>query len=213
MKRIEIAELLTNGSDYLGKTVLVKGWVRAFRSNRFIQLNDGSCMGNIQAVIDFENIAEAILKRITIGSSISVEGELVSSQGAGQAYEIQVSTITIIGDAHPDEVQKTVLQPKKHSFDFLREQAHLRFRTNTFGAVFRIRHAASFAIHQFFNNRGFNYIHTPILTGSDAEGAGEMFRVSTLDPKSPPVDDEGKVDFSKDFFWLTRKIIDGSFHS
>ena len=200
MKRIEIAELRTNGSDYLGKTVMVKGWVRAFRSNRFIQLNDGSCMGNIQAVIDFENIAEAILKRITTGSSISVEGELVSSQGAGQAYEIQASTIAIIGDAHPDEVQKTVLQPKKHSFDFLREQAHLRFRTNTFGAVFRIRHAASFAIHQFFNNRGFNYIHTPILTGSDAEGAGEMFRVSTLDPKSPPLDDEGKVDFSKDFF-------------
>ena len=118
MKRIEIAELRTNGSDYLGKTVLVKGWVRAFRSNRFIQLNDGSCMGNIQAVIDFENIAEAILKRITTGSSISVEGELVSSQGAGQAYEIQVSTITIIGDAHPDEVQKTVLQPKNTALIF-----------------------------------------------------------------------------------------------
>ena len=156
-------------------------------------------MGNIQAVIDFENIAETILKRITTGSSISVEGELVSSQGAGQAYKIQASTIAIIGDAQPDEVQKTVLQPKKHSFDFLREQAHLKVQNEYLWSGFRIRHAASFAIHQFFNNRGFNYIHTPILTGSDAEGA-EMFRVSTLDPKSPPLDDEGKVDFSKDFF-------------
>ena len=118
MKRIEIAELRTNGSDYLGKTVMVKGWVRAFRSNRFIQLNDGSCMGNIQAVIDFENIAEAILKRITTGSSISVEGELVSSQGAGQAYEIQASSIAIIGVAHPEEVQKTVLQPKNIALIF-----------------------------------------------------------------------------------------------
>ena len=200
MKRIEITELLKNGSNHLGKTIIVKGWVRAFRSNRFIQLNDGSCMGNIQAVIDFENIDENILKKITTGASVSVEGDLVASQGSGQAFEIQVSLLEIIGEAHPDEVQKTVLQPKKHSLDFLREQAHLRFRTNTFGAVFRIRHAASFAIHQFFNERGFNYIHTPILTGSDAEGAGEMFRVSTLDHKAPPLDDQGKVDYSKDFF-------------
>ena len=200
MKRIEITELLNNGSNYLGKTVNVKGWVRAFRSNRFIQMNDGSCMGNIQAVIDFENIDESILKRVTTGASISVNGELVSSQGSGQAFEVQAMELSVIGDAHPDDVQKTVLQPKRHSLDFLREQAHLRFRTNTFGAIFRIRHAASFAVHKFFNDKGFNYIHTPILTGSDAEGAGEMFRVSTLDHKQPPLDEKGNVDYSKDFF-------------
>ena len=200
MKRIEITELLNNGSNYLGKTVNVKGWVRAFRSNRFIQMNDGSCMGNIQAVIDFENIDESILKRVTTGASISVNGELVASQGSGQAFEVQAMELSVIGDAHPDDVQKTVLQPKRHSLDFLREQAHLRFRTNTFGAIFRIRHAASFAVHKFFNDRGFNYIHTPILTGSDAEGAGEMFRVSTLDHKQPPLDEKGNVDYSKDFF-------------
>ena len=200
MKRIEITELLNNGSNYLGKTVNVKGWVRAFRSNRFIQMNDGSCMGNIQAVIDFENIDESILKRVTTGASISVNGELVSSQGSGQAFEVQAMELSVIGDAHPDDVQKTVLQPKRHSLDFLREQSHLRFRTNTFGAIFRIRHAASFAVHKFFNDRGFNYIHTPILTGTDAEGAGEMFRVSTLDHKQPPLDEKGEVDYSKDFF-------------
>ena len=200
MKRIEITELLNNGSNYLGKTVNVKGWVRAFRSNRFIQLNDGSCMGNIQAVIDFENIDESILKRVTTGASISVNGELVASQGSGQAFEVQATDLSVIGDAHPDDVQKTVLQPKRHSLDFLREQSHLRFRTNTFGAIFRIRHAASFAVHKFFNDRGFNYIHTPILTGTDAEGAGEMFRVSTLDHKQPPLDEKGEVDYSKDFF-------------
>jgi asparaginyl-tRNA synthetase len=200
MKRIEITELLNNGSNYLGKTVNVKGWVRAFRSNRFIQMNDGSCMGNIQAVIDFENIEESILKRVTTGASISVFGELVKSQGSGQAFEVQAMELSVIGDAHPDDVQKTVLQPKRHSLDFLREQSHLRFRTNTFGAIFRIRHAASFAVHKFFNDRGFNYIHTPILTGTDAEGAGEMFRVSTLDHKQPPLDEKGEVDYSKDFF-------------
>ena len=200
MKRIEITELLNNGSNYLGKTVNVKGWVRAFRSNRFIQMNDGSCMGNIQAVIDFENIEESILKRVTTGASISVFGELVKSQGSGQAFEVQAMEFSVIGDAHPDDVQKTVLQPKRHSLDFLREQSHLRFRTNTFGAIFRIRHAASFAVHKFFNDRGFNYIHTPILTGTDAEGAGEMFRVSTLDHKQPPLDEKGEVDYSKDFF-------------
>ncbi|MBT5932951.1 MAG: asparagine--tRNA ligase [Flavobacteriales bacterium] len=200
MKRIEITELLNNGSDHIGKIVNIKGWVRAFRSNRFIQLNDGSCMGNIQAVIDFENIDESILKRVTTGASISVNGELVSSQGSGQAFEVQATDLSVIGDAHPDDVQKTVLQPKRHSLDFLREQSHLRFRTNTFGAIFRIRHAASFAVHKFFNDRGFNYIHTPILTGTDAEGAGEMFRVSTLDHKQPPLDEKGEVDYSKDFF-------------
>jgi asparaginyl-tRNA synthetase len=200
MERYRIAQILQAADALLGQEIVVKGWVRAFRSNRFVQLNDGSCMANLQAVIDFEQWDEALLKRITTAAALSLTGTIVASQGAGQAVELQVSNIEILGDAHPDEVQKTVMQPKKHSLDFLREQAHLRFRTNTFGAVFRIRHAVAFAIHQFFNERGFFYLHTPIITGSDAEGAGEMFRVTTLDPKNPPLTDEGKVDFKEDFF-------------
>jgi len=200
MKRIVISELISNGQKYLGTDILIKGWVRAFRSNRFIQINDGSCLQNVQAVIDFENFDEATLKRITTAASVAVTGALVESQGAGQAIELQVKDIELIGDAAPDDVQKTVLQPKRHSLDFLREQAHLRSRTNTFGAVFRIRHAASFAVHSYFNDHGFNYITTPIITGSDAEGAGEMFRVSTLDLNNIPRDEKGEVDFSKDFF-------------
>jgi asparaginyl-tRNA synthetase len=191
MARIKISELLKNGATFLGQKIEVKGWVRAFRSKRFVQLNDGSCMANIQGVIDYDNFDEEQLKAISTGAAISIKGLLVESQGAGQVVELQVEAFEIIGAADPDAVQKTILQPKKHSLDLLREQAHLRFRTNTFGAIFRIRHAASFAIHQFFNERGFNYIHTPILTGSDAEGAGEMFRVSTLDPKNPPLDEDG----------------------
>ena len=200
MKRIRISQILAGHEALLDQEINVKGWVRAFRSNRFVQLNDGSCMANLQAVIDFENWDEALLKRITTAAALSLTGQLVASQGSGQAVELQVSGIEILGDAHPDEVQKTVMQPKRHSLDFLREQAHLRFRTNTFGAVFRIRHAVAFAIHQFFNERGFYYLHTPIITGSDAEGAGEMFRVTTLDPKNPPLNEEGKVDFKEDFF-------------
>ena len=200
MARIKISELLKNGATFLGQKIEVKGWVRAFRSKRFVQLNDGSCMANIQGVIDYDNFDEEQLKAISTGAAISIKGLLVESQGAGQVVELQVEAFEIIGAADPDAVQKTILQPKKHSLDLLREQAHLRFRTNTFGAIFRIRHAASFAIHQFFNERGFNYIHTPILTGSDAEGAGEMFRVSTLDPKNPPLDDDGNIDYGKDFF-------------
>lgn len=200
MERYRIAQILQAADALLGQEIVVKGWVRAFRSNRFVQLNDGSCMANLQAVIDFEQWDEALLKRITTAAALSLTGTIVASQGAGQAVELQVTNIEILGDAHPDEVQKTVMQPKRHSLDFLREQAHLRFRTNTFGAVFRIRHAVAFAIHQFFNERGFFYLHTPIITGSDAEGAGEMFRVTTLDPKNPPLTDEGKVDFKEDFF-------------
>jgi asparaginyl-tRNA synthetase len=200
MERYRIAQILQAADALLGQEIVVKGWVRAFRSNRFVQLNDGSCMANLQAVIDFEQLDEALLKRITTAAALSLTGTIVASQGAGQAVELQVTNIEILGDAHPDEVQKTVMQPKRHSLDFLREQAHLRFRTNTFGAVFRIRHAVAFAIHQFFNERGFFYLHTPIITGSDAEGAGEMFRVTTLDPKNPPLTDEGKVDFKEDFF-------------
>lgn len=198
MKREKIGDILRNGK--VGSEVLVKGWVRAFRSKRFIQLNDGSTIKNIQAVVDFENFDEALLKRITTGAAVALSGTIAESQGSGQAIEIQVSVIEILGDANPDEVQKTVMQPKKHSLEFLREQAHLRFRTNTFGAVFRIRHAVSFAIHKFFNDRGFYYLHTPIITGSDAEGAGEMFRVSTLDPINPPLNEDGSINYKEDFF-------------
>jgi len=189
MKREKIVEILATG--VVGNAVLVKGWVRAFRSNRFIQVNDGSTIKNIQAVVDFENFDEKLLKRITTGAAVEIKGQLVESQGAGQAIEIQVESVTILGDANPDEVQKTVMQPKKHSMEFLREQAHLRFRTNTFGAVFRIRHAVAFAIHKYFNDNGFFYLHTPIITGSDAEGAGEMFRVTNLDPVNPPLTEDG----------------------
>lgn len=198
MKRVKIAEILSQ--PVVGTELVVKGWVRAFRSNRFIQVNDGSTINSIQAVVDFENFDEAILKKITTGAAVGLTGILVESQGAGQAIELQVSAIEIIGEAHPDEVQKTVMQPKKHSMEFLREQAHLRFRTNVFGAIFRIRHNVAFAIHNYFNDKGFFYLHTPIITGSDAEGAGEMFRVTNLDPIHPPLTDEGQVDFKQDFF-------------
>ncbi len=200
MKRIVISELISNGRSFLGKEILVKGWVRAFRSNRFIQINDGSCIDNIQAVIDYEAFDESSLKKVTTAASVSITGEWVESLGSGQAFELQVKKLEVVGEAHPDHVQKTVLQPKRHSLDFLREQAHLRFRTNTFGAVFRIRHAAAYAVHNYFNDKGFNYITTPIITGSDAEGAGEMFRVTTLDPKTAPLNEDGEVDFTQDFF-------------
>ena len=198
MRRTEIKQLLAE--EKVGAEVNVKGWVKAFRSNRFIQLNDGSTIKNIQAVVDFENMDEALLNRVTTGAAISVDGVVVESQGAGQAIEIEVKSVEILGDADPDEVSKTVMQPKKHSMEFLRDQAHLRFRTNTFGAVFRIRHAVAYAIHKYFNDNGYYYIHTPIITGSDAEGAGEMFRVSVLDPKNPPLKDDGSVNWEEDFF-------------
>jgi asparaginyl-tRNA synthetase len=198
MKRVKIAEILSQ--PQIGQEILVKGWVRAFRSNRFIQLNDGSTINTLQAVVDFENFDEAVLKKITTAAAVGLKGTLIESQGSGQAVELQVSEIEIIGEANPDDVQKTVMQPKKHSLEFLREQAHLRFRTNTFGAVFRIRHAVAFAIHNYFNEKGFFYLHTPIITGSDAEGAGEMFRVTNLDPINPPLNEDGTVDFKEDFF-------------
>ena len=198
MKRIRIIDLLNQPE--LGKEINVKGWVRAFRSNRFIQLTDGSTIHTLQAVVDFEKHDESLLKKITTAAALSLTGILIESQGSGQAVELQVSKIEILGEANPDDVQKTVMQPKKHSLEFLREQAHLRFRTNTFGAVFRIRHAVAYAIHKFFNDKGFFNLHTPIITGSDAEGAGEMFRISTLDAKNPPLTENGEVDFSKEFF-------------
>lgn len=177
--------------------VEIKGWVRTFRANRFIALNDGSTINNIQCVVDFENTEETILKRITTGAAVHIKGKLVESQGKGQRVEIQVTTIEILGDSDPEEYP---IQPKKHSFEFLRENAHLRTRTNTFSAVMRLRSALSFAIHKYFVDNGFYYMHAPIITGSDAEGAGEMFRVTTLDDKNPPLTEEGNVDFSQDFF-------------
>jgi asparaginyl-tRNA synthetase len=198
MKRQKVIDILTTGKA--GDSVIVKGWVRAFRSNRFIQINDGSTIKNIQAVVDFENFDEALLKRVSTAAAISVRGEVVQSQGAGQSIEIKVSNIEILGDANPNEIQKTVMQPKKHSLEFLREQAHLRFRTNTFGAVFRIRHAVAFAIHKFFNDEGFYCLHTPIITGSDAEGAGEIFQVTNLDPLNLPMTEDGAIDYKQDFF-------------
>ncbi len=198
MIRTKISTLL---SQYeLGQEVVVKGWVRSFRNNQFIQLNDGSTIKNIQAVVEFENWDENELRRITTGAALSISGTIVESTGAGQDIEVKVKTLEVLGDANPDEIAKTVMQPKRHSLEYLREQAHLRFRTNVFGAVFRIRHAVSFSIHKFFHDQGFFYLHTPIITGSDAEGAGEMFRVSTLDPKNPPLKEDGSVDWSEDFF-------------
>src|SRR5690554_2625298 len=198
MKHTKIKALLE--SSQVGEKVIVKGWVRAFRSNRFIQINDGSTINNIQAVIEYENFDEAILKKISTATAVEVHGTLIESQGKGQSVEIAVENVHILGEANPDEVQKTVMQPKKHSLEFLREQAHLRFRTNTFGAVFRIRHGLTFAIHKFFNDKGFYNLHTPILTSSDLEGAGEMFHVTNFDLNNIPKTEDGKVDYSQDFF-------------
>ncbi len=195
MKRTRISDLISNPK--IGNEVVIKGWVRTFRSNRFIAINDGSTINNIQAVVDFEKENETQLKRITTGSSIAVIGKVVESQGKGQSIEIIVKSFEILGDANPEEFP---LQPKKHSLEFLREIAHLRFRTNTFSAISRVRHAMIFAVHQFFNDKGFYNIHTPIITGSDAEGAGEMFRVTTLDLKNLPKNETGEIDAKLDFF-------------
>ncbi|RZK60337.1 MAG: asparagine--tRNA ligase [Pedobacter sp.] len=195
IKREKIKDLLN--STAFDTEVKVMGWVRTFRNNQFIALNDGSCMGNIQIVVDFTNTPEELLKRITTGAAISVEGTLVESLGKGQKVDVKAKSIEILGDSNADEYP---LQPKKHSLEFLREKAHLRFRTNTFNAVFKVRHALAFAIHQFYNERGFVYMHTPVITASDAEGAGEMFKVTTLDFDKTPRTDDGKVDFSEDFF-------------
>lgn len=177
--------------------VTLFGWVRTFRSNRFIALNDGSTLQNLQCVVDFEQFDEVTLKRINTGTALKVTGTLVESQGSGQNLEIQVKELDILGDSDPE---KYPIQPKKHSMEFLREQAHLRIRTNTFGAVMRVRSALAFAVHQYFTSRGFYYFHAPIITGSDAEGAGEMFRVSTLPAQNPPLNEAGEVNYSEDFF-------------
>jgi len=197
MKRTEIKDALClEANDGLVK---LKGWVRTKRGSKnvsFIALNDGSTIHNIQVVAE-NNISEELLKLIHTGTSISVMGKLVKSSGSGQKTEVLAQSIELIGLANPDEYP---LQPKKHSLEFLREKAHLRFRTNTFSAIFRIRHAMTFAIHNFFNSKGFANVHTPIITGSDCEGAGEMFAVSTLDKINTPLTENGDVDYSQDFF-------------
>lgn len=173
------------------------GWVKTFRNNQFISINDGSSIHNIQAVVDFNTTDESLLKRLTTGAAVSISGVIIESQGKGQRVEIKVSDLEILGDS---DAEKFPLQPKKHSLEFLRENAHLRFRTNTFNAVFKVRHALAYAVHKFFNDKGFLYIHTPIITASDAEGAGEMFRVSTIDPDNIPRNEDGTVNYKEDFF-------------
>ncbi len=196
MKRIKIKELLATSPT--GQAVKVEGWVRTFRNSQFISINDGSTIQNLQAVVDLKLLDEALLKRITTGACISIIGELIASLGKGQAVEVKAIELTILGDC---DAEAFPLQLKNRpSLEYLREIAHLRARTNTFGAVMRVRHAMSFAIHKFFNDRGFFCIHTPIITGSDAEGAGAMFRVTTLDANNPPRNQEGHIDHKKDFF-------------
>jgi asparaginyl-tRNA synthetase len=195
MKRTKIKELLS--TQPTGQQVLVKGWVRTFRNNQFIALNDGSTIHNLQAVAELNSLKDDVLRRINTGACISVSGELIPSPAKGQAVEVKVKSLEILGDS---DAEKFPLQPKRHSMEFLREIAHLRGRTNTFGAVMRVRHNMAYAIHKFFNDRGFFYIHTPIITGSDAEGAGAMFRVTTLDAAKPPLDENGKIDHKADFF-------------
>lgn len=198
MKRIKIKSLLSNPE--LGSDVLVKGWVRTKRGNKnilFIALNDGSTINNIQIVVNAASFDEILLKEISTGACIAVTGKLTESQGQGQNIEIAAVSIELYGKS---DAESYPLQKKGHSMEFLRENAHLRFRTNTFGAVFRIRHAMAFAIHKYFNDKGFIYLHTPIITGSDCEGAGEMFHVTTMDLKNMPLNKDGSVNFNNDFF-------------
>ena len=189
LKRLQIKSILNN--DYVGKVIVVCGWVKTFRSNRFINLNDGSCLSDLQCIVDYEKLDQSKLSKINTGACLEVEGEIVKSQGRGQSVELIANNINVLGESDPE---KFPIQPKKHSFEFLRENAHLRVRTKTLSSVFRIRSEVSFAIHNFFNKNNFYYIHTPIITGSDAEGAGEMFKVTTLDSKKK------NLDYSEDFF-------------
>lgn len=196
MKRTKIKDLLATSPTE--QTVKVEGWVRTFRNNQFISINDGSTIQNLQAVIALNALDESLLKRITTGACIAVEGELIASLGKGQAVEVKVRQLSILGDC---DAEAFPLQLKNRpSLEYLREIAHLRARTNTFGAVMRVRHAMAYAIHKFFNDRGFFYIHTPVITGSDAEGAGAMFRVTTLDANNPPRDEHGHINHKEDFF-------------
>ncbi len=199
--RVKIKQLLT--SYTIGEEVVLMGWVRTFRNNQFIALNDGSTNTNMQVVVDLGLLDDATLKRITTGAALKVRGTVVESLGKGQKIEVKASEVNILGDS---DAEKYPLQPKKHSLEFLREIAHLRFRTNTFGAVFRVRHALAFAIHQFFNDKGFLYMHTPIITASDAEGAGEMFRVTTLNLENLPHNEEGEINYKEDFFGKSANL-------
>ncbi len=204
IKRTKIKDVLQT-TDY-GKTVNVKGWVRTRRGNKFVNfitLNDGSSIHNLQIVADVPKFSEELIKRITTGSAISINGILSESSGSGQKVEIQATEIEVLGDCNADEYP---LQPKKHSLEFLREIAHLRFRTNTFGAITRVRHSMIFAVHKFFSEKGFYNIHTPIITASDAEGAGEMFRVTTLNMDNLPKTEEGNIDYSQDFFGKSTNL-------
>jgi asparaginyl-tRNA synthetase len=200
-KRIKIKELLIQQATQ--QEVTVMGWVRTFRNNQFIALNDGSTNANLQIVANLGDFGDDLLKRITTSAALKVTGNLVESLGKGQSVELKATTIEVLGDSDPE---KYPLQPKKHSLEFLREIAHLRFRTNTFGSVFRVRHALAFAIHEFFHQKGFLYMHTPIITASDAEGAGEMFRVTTLPFDNPPRNEEGGIDFKEDFFGKSTNL-------
>ncbi|NBL64632.1 asparagine--tRNA ligase [Flavobacterium sp. NST-5] len=195
MKHTKVIELLNSAQTM--QDVYVKGWVRTFRNNQFIALNDGSTIHNIQCVVDFENTPAEVLKRITTGAAVALKGSLVESQGKGQKFEVQVTNVEILGDS---DAEKFPMQPKKHSLEFLRENAHLRVRTNAFGAIMRVRSVLAFAVHQYFQEKGFVYVNTPVITGADAEGAGEMFQVTSLPLDSLPKNEEGKVDFKKDFF-------------
>ncbi|HOA38754.1 MAG TPA: asparagine--tRNA ligase [Flavihumibacter sp.] len=194
-KRTKIKDLLAQ--EPTGQEVIVMGWVRTFRNNQFVALNDGSTNTNLQVVLTLGAFDEATLKRITTSAALKVTGTVIPSQGKGQKLELKADTLDILGDS---DAEAYPLQPKKHSLEFLREIAHLRFRTNTFGSVFRIRHSLAFAIHKFFNDRGFLYLHTPIITASDAEGAGEMFRVTTLPFDGAPRNEDGSINFKEDFF-------------
>ena len=194
--RVKVKELLATKPE--SQEVIVMGWVRTFRNNQFVALNDGSTNNNIQIVIELGSFEETLLKKITPGASLKVTGQLIASLGKGQSVEIKASAVEILGECNPE---KYPLQLKNRpSLEYLREIAHLRFRTNTFGAVFRVRHSLAFAIHKFFNEKGFVYLHTPVITASDAEGAGETFRVSTLPFDNPPRKEDGTIDFSEDFF-------------
>lgn len=198
MTKQRIKQILSNAVSDVQLTV--QGWVRTKRGSKavnFVALNDGSTIHNLQVVLELENFEEELVKKITTGAAIEVSGRTVKSQGSGQSIELNAEKIKILGEADPE---KYPIQPKKHSMEFLRENAHLRMRTSTFSAVFRIRHALAHAVHQFFHDKGYYWLHTPILTGSDAEGAGEMFRVSTLDPQNPPLTEDGEIDYSQDFF-------------
>ena len=195
MKHIKVKDLLNNTK--ILQEVTAKGWVRTFRNNQFIALNDGSTLHNIQCVVDFENTPEETLKRITTGAAVCVKGTLQESQGKGQSVEIQVSQIEILGDS---DAEKFPMQPKKHSLEFLRENAHLRVRTNAFGAIMRVRSVLAHAVHNYFQEKGFVYVNTPVITGADAEGAGEMFQVTSLPLDNLPKNEEGNIDYKKDFF-------------